>query len=723
MNYLHRARRKALVLSPAASHPQNYGNRRRVFQTTDQLRQWGYEIHFLLYPMEPDWMDRVQESERDMRQDWDSFAIIPSSRPLPLQTPPASGEYHFIDEWWDPAIDTYLSWLFSHDFFDAFVVNYAFLSKAFEFAPPDTVKILETHDRFSGRKELLASLKARLESFYTTEEEEARALARSDVVVAIKDSEADFYRTLTDRRVISVPFSPELQPALPDISDVREAEASAPLRVGFIGALNVVNVANMQMFLEAFEKIRDVYAEPVMLDIAGEVCLHLQTSSPYVRLLGRVETLDSFYDSLDVVIAPMMLSTGLKIKVAEALSYGKAVVATENGFDGFPVTDEFQSLPSLEAVCRALVSLSIDRDRLNMLRQRCVTAAQLARNRARSGYRALKNSMTRHLPTTIVLTDKAIHNAASIESERLAQWCQTCSQFGNVIVCWVANGETRPFRTETKQVDIIAFEPGANLVSNLLECVDELDLSFSVMHVVISLTGGAGPELWRALKARFPFVALDAWVPDLAEVARDVSGIGLGDVWVSDGASGEAGTRITATPFPRLPASLSRWREGAPGRGWLVVQCGPDASDRLGAELLESRSKSDRPIRTINLASGPDLPLDDSFLERLQTVAKPEMILALGTHAHAISLCAGIATAAAIPCLTISSQQFPYLLAGSDGSARLCSSYSDLVQCAIADDVLITGLPQNRRNMGWSDYEKLLAAHRDLREAAAQPET
>jgi len=74
--------RKALILSPVASHPQDYGNRNRVLHTTSYFKDAGYEIHFLLYPFEPDWMQGIPESAKQMRDAWTSFAVVPPSRPL-----------------------------------------------------------------------------------------------------------------------------------------------------------------------------------------------------------------------------------------------------------------------------------------------------------------------------------------------------------------------------------------------------------------------------------------------------------------------------------------------------------------------------------------------------------------------------------------------------------------------------------------------------------------
>src|SRR5690242_1613017 len=309
-------RRKALILSPSASHPQDHGNRNRVFQTTSFLKVSGYEIHFLLSPFESDWVNEVPESAAEMRKAWASFTARPPSRPLHM---PAAGEHHLIDEWWDPQIGTYLEWLFAREWFDVFVVNYTFFSKALDYAPGSTVKVLETHDMFAGRKELFIAHGAPAEFFYTTREQEQLALNRADIVIAIKDAEAAVLRRNTKTaEVISVPFYLERAP-LPLRPERLQPEEE--LRIGFIGALNSVNVINMQKFLDRFDKYRTIYMPPpISVSVAGDVCLRLDSNSPSARLLGRVEDVTAFYESIDVVVAPMSFSTGIKIKVGEALS-------------------------------------------------------------------------------------------------------------------------------------------------------------------------------------------------------------------------------------------------------------------------------------------------------------------------------------------------------------------------------------------------------------------
>ena len=59
--------------------------------------------------------------------------------------------------------------------------------------------------------------------------------------------------------------------------------------------------------------------------------------NPRITVKGRVESLDPYYNSADVVIVPIFSGAGMMTKVAEALMYGKNILATGhalNGYDG-----------------------------------------------------------------------------------------------------------------------------------------------------------------------------------------------------------------------------------------------------------------------------------------------------------------------------------------------------------------------------------------------------
>jgi hypothetical protein len=142
-----------LILSPTPTWPLDYGNRKRIFSVCKNLKDRGARIHFLHYPSEGEWRHNYPKSAADiMTKQWHFSYLSPPTRYLHES---AKGSDHEIDEWWDTGIEKFIGWLFSTNVFDALIVNYTWLSKALELVPPTTLKVLDTHDRFSNRGDLL----------------------------------------------------------------------------------------------------------------------------------------------------------------------------------------------------------------------------------------------------------------------------------------------------------------------------------------------------------------------------------------------------------------------------------------------------------------------------------------------------------------------------------------------------------------------------------------
>ncbi|HEX4078324.1 MAG TPA: glycosyltransferase [Rhizomicrobium sp.] len=694
-----------MILSPTASHPQDYGNRHRVYQTTSFLKEQGYEIHFLLYPGEPDWRKAIPASARTMRDAWESFALVPASGVI---QPAAIGEHHCIDEWWSPWTEAYLKWLFKREFFEVFVVNYAFLSRAFLLAPAGTAKVLETHDRFAGRKELLTALGAPLEAFYTTEDQEAIALARSDVVVAIKDSEARHYQALApDRTVLSVPFWPGRKE---ERHATRPAEAGDALRAGFIGALNVVNVAVMTRFAEAFGQYRASSMAPMTLTVAGEVCAQLRSDIPGVHLLGRVAKLEEFYDNVDVIVTPMMFSTGLKIKVAEALGFGKAIVSTENGFDGFSPTDPFHTLGSIDEICEALVVLSTDRERLNILQCRTDEAAALACERCRIGYDKLADAIRRHSGTTVFLTDYVLDECDDVGAERIAQWCELVSQVTSTVVIYLGSRPFGRLRPELECVDVFRLPEDGEFVRGVEAALRELERSHSIVEIVLSIGGAAGLMLWHALKPIYKRLTLDTWRPELARIASQSSPPPASDIWLApDGIVVKGGGRhLPVTPFRNLPSALRPWKSGN-ASGLIVVRCAPEWFDQLGVEAICSRATPACPASPVDLVPSGGSDFDPGFIESLAALGKPRMFIAVGSDPRARAVCQSVAALVHVPCLELDGSRFPHTIKLNDGTLRLCWTYEDVAQRLADLEELSRGASRHHPCSGWLTYSRLLA--------------
>jgi glycosyltransferase involved in cell wall biosynthesis len=346
--------RSVLVLSTTPPLPRDYGNRNRVHQTVSLFRRMGFAVSFVLYPIDRDWAEEVPGYYHQLVDSFDYFAIVPNGRKLHEN---ARGYHHAIDDWWDDNIAQQLTWLFQRKKFDVLFVNYTFLAKAFEFAPPGVIKILDTHDRFSERRELFEKFGVAPEFFYTSPERETIALDRADAVIAIKQSEAVALKALTPRTVFSLPYwDDRALERCEDLAKLGVYDHDRPFRMGFLGAHNSVNIVNFQRFLSIFARYVLLYNLPVEVIIAGNVCEAIAEDHPFARKLGFLDDTAEFYKTIDAVVIPLEFSTGIKIKVAEALARNVPVLATRDAFDGFRAYHPTQQAPTLHALCEIVVS-------------------------------------------------------------------------------------------------------------------------------------------------------------------------------------------------------------------------------------------------------------------------------------------------------------------------------------------------------------------------------
>ncbi|HZA71074.1 MAG TPA: glycosyltransferase family 4 protein [Nitrososphaeraceae archaeon] len=67
---------------------------------------------------------------------------------------------------------------------------------------------------------------------------------------------------------------------------------------------------------------------------------NVQTINTHIEVTGYVDSLDPFYKFAKVVVCPLRIGGGIKVKILEALRAGKAIVTTPIGAQGFGLNNE-----------------------------------------------------------------------------------------------------------------------------------------------------------------------------------------------------------------------------------------------------------------------------------------------------------------------------------------------------------------------------------------------
>lgn len=323
--------KRILVISPIPTHPQIAGNRTRIQRLLTSLRDMGHDVHFLCVNTEP-W-----KADANAMAGWwgENFHCVPYRYP-PRSLKRYAGRLRFlfhrgfkeilpVDYRYDETLDVYFDELAGRISFDVVIVEYIFWSKALECFGDGVLKIIDTHDVFTLRHLLYKDAGLSYGWYCTTAKEEAKALNRAHVAIAIQDKEKEYFSTLTDKRVITVRHIAPLH-SLP--------QPNPPgARLLFIGSDAGTNIHGIQHFIkEVFPLVRQQLPDAT-LHIAGKIC-DMIDEAPQCIKLGVVDDLVPLYTNADVVINPIQFSTGLCIKTIEALGYGRPVVASPAGSRG-----------------------------------------------------------------------------------------------------------------------------------------------------------------------------------------------------------------------------------------------------------------------------------------------------------------------------------------------------------------------------------------------------
>ena len=163
---------------------------------------------------------------------------------------------------------------------------------------------------------------------------EASSFDVLDRLVVFSDKDASLAQSLAPKanvRVVHPGLSPQLRLS-------REVDSSAPV-VLFTGALERVdNWRSIIWFLEHCWRTVKAASPAARLVIAGAApppqLIAAARAAHDVQLTGYVDSLEPYYASATVIIAPILSGAGVKFKTGDAMLRGVPVVATSIGAEG-----------------------------------------------------------------------------------------------------------------------------------------------------------------------------------------------------------------------------------------------------------------------------------------------------------------------------------------------------------------------------------------------------
>jgi hypothetical protein len=370
-----------LVVSPIPSHPTNQGNAARIFTVCRLLQSAGLTVHFLYYTME----GLSPAQKREMESYWDYLHVVPCR---PRDNSPTGDGCYQLDDWYEAEVSAVARNLHRRWDYRAVIANYVWFSAVLQAFDRDTLKILDTHDVFGDRHKRFIEAGMEPAWFYTTPQEEARGLARADIVMAIQGEEAETFKALghEDVRVVGH--------LLPQRRRRFGARAGKTVSVGYLASGNPLNVSSFEAMLKGMGRKKP--APNLRFVVAGSICGKLKGAIEPFASIGMIGHLDEFYDSVDVVVNPMTMGTGLKIKSVEAIFQGLPLLASKAAMVGLPVFHALHEFEGPDDIGKCLSGFDPDHAQLNQLADASYKAAEVYATEVRRSIKGLVQSIKDH---------------------------------------------------------------------------------------------------------------------------------------------------------------------------------------------------------------------------------------------------------------------------------------------------------------------------------------
>ncbi len=240
-----------------------------------------------------------------------------------------AGIYDKIGDLIDPSWKSDVKKIAFNNEYNFVFVNYIVYSPLATLFPSGVNKVVDTHDVLADRNKKIFSEGVSTSFWHQLRKaDERKWMRRLDSVIAITNDDSEIFSRYcegTDVKISTVGH----------FSNAKEVPVLSGWEncVGFIGSDNAVNRVSVWRLVDKILPIVRKEIADCKAVIGGLICRSVSPSDD-IELIWQTKNIVDFYKRCAVTVNPCPLSTGLKIKNLESISYGRAVVTTADGAKG-----------------------------------------------------------------------------------------------------------------------------------------------------------------------------------------------------------------------------------------------------------------------------------------------------------------------------------------------------------------------------------------------------
>lgn len=341
---------KVVLVTSVPAFPTTAGNRSRIRELARALQELGHDLTFVILPSE---LDQGDAAAHAAAYGADHFTILSNGGPLGQRwyrirrklrlgwrkalrkLGIERGHYSALDQTWYAPWQGQLAAL-GRDA-DAVIVEYVFNSRVLEAFPPRVRRLLDTHDAFGERhKPYLAQGMSFGYWLSLPLAEENRGFRRADAILAIQEEEAERF---------AAQLAGEGGAGTPDVAvvshflDIRDpiSDFSAGNTAMFLASNNPSNRQAIRSFLDNVLPLVVAEVPDFDLKLVGSICKTVE-DMPNVTKMGRVDDLKDAFTAAPLSVNPMLVGTGINIKLLDAMAFGVPTISTSTGLRGLPAS-------------------------------------------------------------------------------------------------------------------------------------------------------------------------------------------------------------------------------------------------------------------------------------------------------------------------------------------------------------------------------------------------